>query len=76
LKKEKVTVLRKTIAFTIAEVIMVAGYFAFEVLIYGVSAASLTLISNLIQGAVGITLAMILSVLLEKLRWNAREKLI
>lgn len=75
MKNEKVTVIRRLIAFIAAEAIMVAGYFAFEALMYGPAAAAGSIFPNLGQGAVGILVAMLLTTLLSKLRAAARVKL-
>jgi len=78
MKNEKVTVIRRLIAFVIAEVIMVAGYFAFESLpfMYGPAAAAGSILSNLAQGAAGIVAAVLLTSLLTKLRTAARSKML
>ena len=78
MKNEKVTIIRRLIAFVVAEVIMVAGYFAFEALpfMYGPAAAAGSILSNLGQGAVGIIVAVLLTTLLSKLRTTARVKLL
>lgn len=52
---------RKVIAFFLCEVIMLSGYFAFEVLFYGWRAASASLLMNGIQAAAGIVLALLLT---------------
>ena len=50
-------VILRIIAGAAAELIMVGGYFAFETVMYGVEAASGSLVFNLIQGGVAIVLA-------------------
>ncbi|MEI8200086.1 MAG: ECF transporter S component [Eubacteriales bacterium] len=77
LKNDKVTVSRKILAFTLAELIMVAGYFGYESLpfMYGPAAAAGSVIPNLGQAAVGILMGMILTAILEKQRRSIREKL-
>lgn len=62
LKKQKTTS-RRIIAFVLAEVIMVGGYFAFEAMpfMYGPSAALLSVPFNAIQGLAGILVALPLS---------------
>jgi len=77
LKNEKVTVSRKIIAFTLAELIMIIGYFGYESLpfMYGPAAAAGSLIPNLGQAAVGILMGLILTAILEKQRRSIREKL-
>jgi uncharacterized membrane protein len=78
LKNEKVTISRKIIAFTLAELIMVIGYFGYESLpfMYGPAAAAGSIIPNLGQAAVGILMGMILTAILEKQRTSIREKLL
>ena len=78
LKNDKVTFSRKIIAFTLAELIMVAGYFGYESLpfMYGPAAAAGSVIPNLGQAAVGILMGMILTAILEKQRRSIREKLL
>jgi len=78
MKNEKVTIIRRLIAFVVAEVIMVAGYFAFEALpfMYGPAAAAGSILSNLGQGAVGIIVAVLLTTLLTRLRTTARSKML
>lgn len=44
------------IVMVLAEAVMVLGYFAFESVLYGVPAASAVLISNSIQGIVGVVI--------------------
>jgi uncharacterized membrane protein len=75
MKKENVSFVRKLLAFLVAETIMVTGYFAFETLLYGAKEASFLALWNLVQGAVGMVIAMILCILLEKLRWNTRMRI-
>lgn len=48
--------MRRIILFALCEVVMVAGYFAFEAVIYGVAVAAANVLFNLIQGAFGIIL--------------------
>jgi uncharacterized membrane protein len=74
MKKENVSFVRKLLAFAVAETIMIIGYFAFETLLYGANAASFSALWNLVQGAVGMVIAMLLCVFLEKLRWNTRTR--
>ncbi|MBO7425250.1 MAG: ECF transporter S component [Clostridia bacterium] len=54
--ENKVSLPRKILAGVVAELIMVAGYFAFESMpfMYGVAAAAGSLIPNLIQGGIAI----------------------
>lgn len=74
MKKENVSMVRKLLAFAAAEEIMIAGYFAFETLMYGAKAASVSVLWNLVQGAAGMAIAMILCLLLEKFRRNNRAR--
>ena len=55
--KKAVGILIRTGAGITAELIMVSGYFAFESVIYGIEAATGSVIFNLIQGSVAILLA-------------------
>lgn len=50
----------RLIAGVLAEGIMVLGYFAFESLLYGASPAALNIPLNLLQGALGVALSMVL----------------
>jgi len=78
LKNEKISIIRKIIAFSLAEVIMIAGYFGYESLpfMYGPAAAAGSVIPNLGQAAVGILMGMILTSILEKQRTSVRSKLL
>jgi uncharacterized membrane protein len=78
LRNEHITQIKKIFAFVLAEIIMVAGYFAFESLpfMYGLAAAAGNVVSNLGQAAVGILIGLILTSILEKQRKSIREKLI
>ena len=55
--KKAVGILIRTGAGITAELIMVSGYFAFESVIYGIEAATGSVIFNLIQGLVAVLLA-------------------
>jgi len=50
------SLLRNAIVFSLCEVLMVVGYFFFEMVMYGAAAAASTLLPNLLQGVVGIVL--------------------
>ena len=78
LKNEKITVVRKIAVFTLAELIMIGGYFGYESLpfMYGPAAAAGSIIPNLGQAAVGILMGMILTAILEKQRISIRSKLL
>jgi len=77
MKNEIIPLPRKIIAFTAAEVIMVAGYFAYESLpfMYGPAAAAGSVIPNLGQAAVGILIGVLLTQILAKQRNSIRAKL-
>lgn len=49
----------------IAELVMVAGYFAFESYLYGVPTAMGSIVGNLLQGVVGVVAGLILIAFLE-----------
>lgn len=78
LKNEKITVVRKIAVFTLAELIMIGGYFGYESLpfMYGPAAAAGSIIPNLGQAAVGILMGMILTAIMEKQRISIRSKLL
>ena len=50
---------RATIAFILAEIAMVAGYFAFESVMYGTAAAWAAVGANCIQGIAGVVLGLV-----------------
>jgi len=77
MRQEEVKLSRKIIAFTIAEMIMVVGYFCFEALpfMYGPIAAAGSVIPNLGQAAVGIIIGMLLTGIFTKQRISIRSKL-
>ncbi|HOO61950.1 MAG TPA: hypothetical protein PKV44_05950, partial [Bacillota bacterium] len=62
------SVLRKILAFVLAEAIMVGGYLAFESFLYGFAPACGSLIPNALQGITAIIIGMILSFALRKRR--------
>jgi len=66
---------RKTLAFVIAETIMAGGYFFFEWLLYGLNTAVGQLPANLIQGAVAIIIAFVLTLALGPVRRRIRMSL-
>lgn len=47
------------IAFVVAEIAMVLGYFAFEAAMYGVAAAAAAILPNVIQGVAGVALGLV-----------------
>lgn len=68
MRGDAVSIPRKAIAFVVAEIIMVGGYFSYEILIYGVNTAVADVPMNLIQGAVAIGVAFILTLALGSIR--------
>jgi len=77
MKSEKVTLVRKLIAFAAAEIIMTGGYFAFESLpfMYGPAAAAGSVVANLGQAAVGIIVGFLLTAVFSVQRISIRSKL-
>ena len=55
------SILRRILVFTLCELIMVAGYFAFEVVIIGFAAAGADVVLNMIQGLFGIVIGTVLT---------------
>jgi uncharacterized membrane protein len=68
---EKLTVVSRIISALTAEIIMVAGYFAYEAVIlgYGLSAAA-SIVPNLMQGAVAIIASVIISAAISKTKFK------
>ncbi len=60
--------LQITIAFIIAEAVMVAGYFAFEAVLYGVPAALGAVGPNAIQGVAGVIVGLLCATLVPRLK--------
>ena len=60
--------LQTTIAFIIAEAVMVAGYFAFEAVLYGVPAALGAVGPNAIQGVAGVVVGLLCATLVPRLK--------
>lgn len=58
---------RNIFVYIIAELLMVAGYFIFESFLYGVPLAAGSLISNLVQGAFGVIIAVILTPIIRRI---------
>ncbi len=52
---------KRAIVFVLAELVMVLGYFVFEWALYGGAAALGAVVPNLVQGAFGVILGMILT---------------
>ena len=65
-KTVKVQTLAYFLSAILAEAIMVLGYFAYECFIYGILAASASIVFNVIQGSVCLTIGTLCSVLLFK----------
>lgn len=61
LRKDGISFVRRLLAAVLSEMLMVGGYFLFETLLYGIVAASGSLIANAVQGAVGIALGLALT---------------
>lgn len=61
LRKDGISFVRRLLAAVLSEILMVGGYFLFETLLYGIVAASGSLIANAVQGAVGIALGLALT---------------
>ena len=64
--------LRTAIAFIIAEAVMVAGYFAFEAVLYGVPAALGAVGPNAIQGVAGVLVGLLCATLVPRLKAVAK----
>ena len=60
--------LRAVVAFILAEAAMVAGYFAFESVMYGAAAAWAAVGANCIQGIAGVALGMVCHALYPRLK--------
>lgn len=60
--------LRAVIAFVAAELVMVAGYFAFESVMYGTAAAWSAVGPNCIQGIAGVALGLVCHALYPRLK--------
>lgn len=60
------------IGLTLAEIVMVLGYFVFEIGVYGFTAAGVSLPFNLMQGAAGVIIGFVLIQFVRKL--NLHEK--
>lgn len=65
-KPLKYSVLKLIIVVLICEIIMVGGYFLFEILLYGLATAIADIVGNSIQGLVGAVCATILYTVLYK----------
>ena len=60
--------LRSALAFTLAECAMVAGYFAFECLLYGAPAALGAVLPNVMQGLAGVMVGLLCRTLTPRLK--------
>lgn len=60
--------LQTAIAFILAELVMVAGYFAFEAVLYGIPAALGAVGPNMIQGVAGVTMGLLCMALVSRLK--------
>lgn len=60
--------LQTAIAFIIAEAVMVAGYFVFEAVLYGIPAALGAVGPNAIQGAAGVAVGLLCATLVPRLK--------
>jgi len=76
MNSEKVTLVQKIVACTVAEAIMVLGYFGYESLpfMYGPAAAAGSVLANLGQAAVGILIGLVLTSILVKQRASIKVK--
>jgi len=68
LKKKNTSVIWKIIVFIVCELIMVGGYFLFNIPRRGIVLAMGSMYSDLIQGLVGVIIAVLLCSILEKHR--------
>ncbi len=59
---------RAVIAFVLAEIVMVAGYFAFEAVMYGTAAAWAAVGPNCIQGIAGMVLGLVCHALYPRMK--------
>ena len=57
--KQGQSVVRCVITFILAELVMVLGYFAFECILYGIEAAAAVVITNSIQGILGVVIGIV-----------------
>ena len=65
--------IKRIIVFAIAEAVMVVGYFAFEWLLYGGAAALGAVLPNLVQGAFGVILGLILTEISSRMFANKNQ---
>ena len=57
--KQGQSVVRCVITFILAELVMLLGYFAFECILYGIEAAAAVVITNSIQGILGVVIGIV-----------------
>lgn len=63
-KNQNFTTFKRIFSGLVAELVMVSGYFIYEIFLYGMGVALFDILANLIQGIVGITVStIILSIL-------------
>ena len=61
------TIWRALLSGVAAELLMVAGYFAYEIILYGAASALLNVPFNLAQGGIAIAAAIVLSLVLSRM---------
>ncbi len=66
-KNKQILIASYIISGIIAELIMVLGYYLFEGFLYGFATATVALIGNLIQGAISLSLGIIIIIALESM---------
>ncbi len=71
--ENKVICVRNILIFVICELLMAAGYFAFEWALYGIAAAIGAVVPNLIQGAAGVVLGCVFTGACSRLNRNSAE---
>ena len=71
-KNESVNMIKFVISAVIAELVMVAGYFAYECLLYGEQTALVSVPYNFLQGGLSLVCACVIMVVLKKT--NIKEK--
>jgi len=65
--------IRRSIVFAAAEAIMAGGYFAFEWVLYGGAAALGAVVPNLVQGAFGVILGLLLTEITSKMSEKTKK---
>ena len=66
LQKKSGTLFARIISAGVSEIVMVAGYFVFEGLLYGFGASAVNILPNVIQGIFGLILGILLVKVFEK----------